>query len=161
LEDVLDGRALRGAARVRQLEGFQREHAAAIREHVDAVVISRDDEMLDVVLVARLHADDPAPAAMLLPVRGERHALRVVAAREGDDDVLVGDELLVRELAGQVVDDLGAPLVAVLLGHEVEVSLDEAEDLARAAKDRLELADELDRRLVLLVKLLALELREP
>ena len=105
-------------------------------------MIARDHQMLDVVLVARLHPDDAAAAAVLRAVRRERHALGVVAARERDDDVLVGDQLLVRELPRHVVLDLGAAVVAVVLRELVEVGLDEGQDLPRAREDRLELGDE-------------------
>ena len=105
-------------------------------------MIARDDQVLDVVLVARLHPDDTAAATMLCAVGRERHALGVVAARERDDDVLVRDQLLVRELPGYVVLDLGAAVVAVVLGQLVEVGLDEGEDLPRVREDGLELGDE-------------------
>src|SRR5207249_6744782 len=134
--------------------------AAAVSEDAEPIVVACDDEVLDVVLLTRLHADDTPSAAVLLAVRRKWHALGVVAAREPDDDVLVGDELLVGELPGQLVHDLGASVVAVRLHERVQIRLDEREDLARGPQDRLELGDELDRRLVLLVELLPLQRRE-
>ena len=60
-------------------------------------------------------AVEPAPAAPLLLVRRDRRALDVAGVRDGDDHVLFGDQVLDRELAF-VARDLGAALVAVLLG---------------------------------------------
>ena len=59
----------------------------------------RDEEVLDDVLLARGHADQALAAAPLLPVFVERRALDVARARRGDDDVLVGDQVLDAELA--------------------------------------------------------------
>ncbi len=52
----------------------------------------------DGVLLDRPGADDALAAARLAPVGDQRLALDVAAAGDGDDHVLVGDEVLVREL---------------------------------------------------------------
>ena len=122
---------------------------------------ARHDQMLDVVLVARSHPDHATASAVLGAVGRKGHALHVVPARDGDDDVLVGDELLGGQLARRVVDDLGAAVVAKLRRDLIEVLLDECEDPARTREDRLELGDELDRFAVVVVQLLALESGEP
>src|SRR5437667_426081 len=91
---------------------------------------------------ARSAALRRAPAVLRAVCR-ERHPLGVVAARERDDDILVGDQLLVGELSGHVVTDLRAAVVTKALAEPVEVGLDEREDLSRIREDRLELCDEL------------------
>src|SRR2546428_602347 len=117
--------------------------------------------MLDVVLVARRHPDHAAPSPVLSAIGRKRHALHVVAARYGDDDVLIGDELLRRELAWRVVHHLSTAVVAVSRSDLVEVLLDERQDPARAREDRLELRYQLDRLAVVVVQLLPLEAGEP
>src|SRR4026207_757126 len=47
----------------------------------------------------RARADDGLPPPGLAPVRGQRLALDVAALRNGHDDVFVGDEVLVGQLA--------------------------------------------------------------
>ena len=120
-----------------------------------------DHQVLDVVLFAGRHPDDAAAAAVLRSICRERHALHVVAARQRDDDVLVGDELLCRQLPRGVVHDLGAPVVTIFGGKLVEVGFDEEEDLSRVGEDRLELRDELDGVAILVVELLPFEARQP
>ena len=75
----------------------------------------RDEEVLDEILVLQRLPVEPASAAALLLVRRDRRALDVAGVRDGDDHLLVGDQVLDRELAF-VARDLGAALVAVLLG---------------------------------------------
>ena len=73
-----------------------------------------DEEVVDEVLVPRLHAH-PAPAAAALgAVARDRGALDVAGVGDGDRHVLVGDHVLDRDLVHRV-DDLGAPRVGVVL----------------------------------------------
>ena len=90
------------------------EHAAAVREEQRPVVGVRDEQVLDRVLLARDVADDALAAAVLAAVRVDRLALDVAAAGDRDDDVLVGDEVLVGHLAAGVVGDAGPALAGVL-----------------------------------------------
>jgi hypothetical protein len=69
-----------------------------------------------------------------------------------------------RVLAGQLAiasaSDAGSSRVAVALLEVQQLVLDDLEDLARVGEEVLELADELDDRLVLVLDLLALERRQ-
>ena len=91
---------------------LQPVHAAAVGEDEHVGVRRGDEEMLDDVLFLRLHADAAFAAAALRAIHRQRRALDVAAARDGDDHVLVGDEVLDRDLV-RVGDDLGAARVAV------------------------------------------------
>ena len=71
-----------------------------------------DDELGDEIFFAGLHAHAAGAAAALLAVDGDGGALEVALVRDGDGDLLVGDEVFKLELGG-LVDDLGAALVAV------------------------------------------------
>ena len=133
------------------------EDAAAVREEQRPVVGVRDEQVLDGVLLAGDVADDPLAAAMLAAVGGDRLALDVAAAGDRDDDVLVGDEVLVGHLAAEVVGDAGASLAGVLLLQLGELVLDDLADAGRVGQDVLELGDELDDREVFVLDLLALE----
>ena len=87
------------------------------------------EQVLDVVVVLRVHAGHADAAAMLLTVGGERQRLDVAGVRDRDHHLLIGDQVLDVDLAlGE--GDLGATLVAVLLGDLGELFLDQAVDLA-------------------------------
>ena len=58
-----------------------------------------------------LHAGDAAPAAMLGFEGIVVHPFDVVVAGEGNEDVLLGDEVFVLDVGG-LIGDFGAPLVA-------------------------------------------------
>ena len=136
---------------------FAREDTAAVREEQRPVVGVGDEQVLDGVLLARHVADDPLAAAVLATVRGDRLALDVAAARDRDDDVLVGDEVLVGHLAAGVVGDSRPSLAGVLPLQLGELVLDDLEHAGRVGEDVLELGDQLDDREVLVLDLLALE----
>ena len=133
------------------------EDAAAVREEQRPVVGVGHQQAVDRVLLAGHVADDPLPAAALAPVGGHRLALDVAAPADRHDDVLVGDEVLVRHLAARVVDDPRPPLAGVLALELEELLLDDPEDPGRVGQDVLELGDELDDGEVLVLDLLALE----
>ena len=91
----------------------------------------------------------------------DRLALDVAALAERHDHVLGGDEVLGGQLAVRIGLDPGLAIVAVALLEVGQLVLDDLQDLARVGEQVLELADELDDRLVLVLDLLALERGEP
>ena len=124
---VDDRDALGLAAGVGDRVDLGREHAAAVGEEQGPVVGVGDEQVLDGVLLAGDVADDPLAAAMLATVGGDRLALDVAAAGDRDDDVLVGDQVLVGHLAAGVVGDAGPALAGVLLLQLGQLVLDDAE----------------------------------
>ena len=68
-------------------------------------------------------------AAALAPVGADGHALHEALVGDEDDHLLALDEVLDIDLLDLVGDDLGAALVAVLLGDIEGLVLDDAEDL--------------------------------
>ena len=143
--------------RVRDRVDLGREHAAAVGEEQRPVVGVRGEQVLDGVLLAGHVADDPLAAAVLAAVGRDRLALDVAAPADRDDDVLVGDQVLVGHLAARVVDDARPALAGVLALQLGQLVLDDREDARRVGEDVLELGDELDDREVLVLDLLALE----
>ena len=65
------------------------------------------------VLGLRRDPLDALAAALLHPVVLQRHTADVSVAGEGDDDILFGDQVFVRDLADRVFN-VGAALVAVV-----------------------------------------------
>ena len=118
-----------------------------------------DEEVLDDVLLLGLHARHALAAAPLAPVRLDVRPLDVARARDRDDHLLVGEQVLDREL-GRLGDDLGPARVAVLLLDREQVLADDRHQLRVGREDALELLDEREGLLVLLDDLVALELSE-
>src|SRR6266850_2456630 len=98
----------------------------------------------------------PAPAA-LAAVGLDVRALDVARARDGDDHLLVGEEVLDRQLR-RLGEDLGAPRVAVLLFDLEQLLPDDAHQLGVRGEDALELLDQREHLLVLLDDLVPLQL---
>ena len=104
--EVDDRNALaRPLGRCRDRVHLGAEDSAAIGEEERPVVRARDEQVLDGVLLDRLRADDALAAADLAAIRRERLALDVAARRDRDHDVLVGDQVLVGQLAVRVALD--------------------------------------------------------
>ena len=75
----------------------------------------RDEEVLDDVVGAQLRALHTLAAAVLRAVVVTARALDVAVARDGDDHLLLGDEVFVGHVAVEAEDDVGAAVVAELV----------------------------------------------
>ena len=104
--------------------------------------------VLGLVALARGHADDAAAAAALRAVAADVGALDERVVGEGDDDALVGDQVLDGHLA-LVGDDLRAALVAVLVADGAEFLLDDGEHADFLGQDVDQVGDLLQQVLVL------------
>src|SRR5688500_16661634 len=113
--------------------------------------------MLDEILVLERRAVVSTSTPPLLLVARDRRPLDVPRVGDGHDHVLLGDQVLDRELA-LVARDLRAPLVAELLRYILQLFLHQGDTL----RTRLEqLAKSLDQRADLLQLLLQLFDLEP
>ena len=113
----------------------------------------------DVVLaqLGRLHTTAPAGLA---PVGGGGDRLHVPRFGDGDDQLLVGDEVLEREVA-LVGDDPRPPGHGVLLLHRRELLGDNRPPQGRVGQDRLQLLDQGVQLGQLVPELLGLERTQP
>ena len=117
-------------------------------------------QVADGVLFDGARADDALAAARLAAVRDERLALDVAATADGDDHVLVGDEVVVAELLVGAALDARAAVLAVLDVQLAQLVADDLEHALGVGQDVLELGDALDDGHVLVLDLLALERRQ-
>ena len=114
LQQPGDVAALGVARRLGEVVGLGAVDPAGRGEEQQPVVVGGRHEVLDDVVAAQGRAAHALAAALLGPVGVGAGALGVAAAGDRDDEVLVGDQVLHREVAvGR--DDLGTPVVAVLL----------------------------------------------
>ena len=133
------------------------EDAAAVGEEERPVVRVGHEEVRHGVLLDGAGADDALAAARLAPVGDERLALDVAAPRDGDDDVLVGDEVLVGELLVGAALDARAAVLAVPDVQLAQLVADDLEHALGVGEDVLQLGDALDDGHVLVLDLLALQ----
>ena len=134
------GLALAGGADVGNFVDLEPVDAAGVGEAEQERVGAVDDELRDEVFFARLHAEAPGAAALLLAVGGDGRALEVAGVGDGDGDLLVGDEVFEGELGG-LVDDDGAACVAVLVADVFELLDDDAAEFFLAGEDGFVLGD--------------------
>src|SRR5256712_2795713 len=156
-EEIHHGLALGLASALGNLVHLQPVDLAAVGEEQEIRVRRGDEEVLDDVLFLRLHAGHALAATALAPVRLDVRPLDVARTRDRDHHLLVGQQVLDRELGG-LGQDLGAPRVAVLLLDGQELAPDDRHQLRVGGEDALQLLDEGERLLVLLHDLVALEL---
>ena len=83
--------------------------------------------MFDDILFSSLHADETLAAPTLLAVLGQRRAFHITRVGRGDNDVLVGNQVLDAEFAA-VFDDLSAALVAVFLANRLQFINDDRDE---------------------------------
>ena len=102
----------------------------------------RVEDLVDEVLLLQLRPLHSAPASRLGAEGVGLDGLDVTGVGEGDDDLLVLDEVLDEELA-RVVDDPGAPWFGVLLLDRLELGRDHGTKPDGVAENRLELRDRL------------------
>ena len=101
-----------------------------------------DENLLDEVVLGGHRARLPLPAALLRAVEGNRVALDVAGVADRHDHVLVGDQVLVGQVA-RLAHDLGSTCVGEVLLHLAQLVLDHLEQQLFAAEDGGQAGDEL------------------
>ena len=134
------GRAARVAAAQRNLVHLDAVHLAHAGEEQHVIMGGGNEQLLHEVVVLEVDATHALAAALLLAVGGHGQALDVAAARDGDDHVLVGDEVLDVQIA-RLVADLGAALVPEALLDLFHFLADDELDLALIGKHALVVRD--------------------
>ena len=102
------------------------------------------------VLLLGLHGREPHSSAGLLLVGVQGDPLDVVVIGNGDDDLLVGYQVLLVGI-DLVGIDLRAALVAVGVGHLLELVLDDVQDPLLMGEDVLQVVHQDDELVVLLL----------
>src|SRR5699024_6636571 len=133
--------ALRVPRRLGQLITLGAVDAALVGEEQQPAVGGGGEEVLDHVVLAQRGPPHPLAAAFLGSVLVLPGALDVAAPGDGDDHVLLGDEVLHRHVAGEG-EDLGAAVVAVAVDDLGELLGDDVALLLRIGQDRGVLLDQ-------------------
>ena len=139
-DEVLDVLAPGGGGRLGQVVDLQGVGVAPVGEDQEGVVGLGEEELLDEILVLGLHAQLALAPALLAPVGGQGGALDVAGLGHGDHHLLVRDHVLHADVAGEG-GDLGAAVVAELVGHRLELLPDDAHEELVVVQDGLELGD--------------------
>ena len=92
-DKIADVLAFAGGADVRNFVNLKPVHAALVGEDHDVGVRGGQEEMLNEILVARLHAGATSAPAALHAVGRDGRPLHVTRVAYGDGNLLVGDEI--------------------------------------------------------------------
>ena len=139
-QDVDDGAAACRLVGFGDLVPLDRVHLPEITEEEDGNVRGADEHLLDEVVLFGAVPRDAHAAAVLGAVFGDGEALDIAAARHGDDDVLLVDEVFVLDRA--VVDgDLRAAGGGILLPDLHEVGADDGENARLVGEDIAKVRD--------------------
>ncbi len=143
----------------RYLVHLEPVHLPARAEEQHVVVRRADEEVLDVVVFLQVHARNALAASLLLPVRGDRQSLHVAGVRDGDDHVLLGDQVLDLDVAGRCAD-LSQAWRGMLLPDLGKLFLDYLEDQPYVTQHLREPRDLFAKLGELILDLVSLESRE-
>ena len=150
----------RGTARLarthRQLVHLQAIDLALAREEQHVLVRGRDEHLVDNVVLFEVDARYALAAALLGAVGSHRDTLNVAGVGDGHDHILVGNEVLDIQVLLNLAD-LGAALVAELLGDLAHLFLDDAQDLLLMRQQVLVVGDGAAQAVQLFLNLVALQ----
>src|SRR5581483_6052437 len=138
--EVADMFTLAGGADIRNLVNLQPVNPPGIGEDENVGVGGGDEQMLDEILVARLHAGTAGASATLHAVGGDRCALQIAGVADRDRHLLVGDQIFQMDLS-RFVFNHGTTLIAVLFLHFFEFLHDDAAKFLFRSQNRFELRD--------------------
>ena len=155
-----DVATLRVTSALGELPRLDAVHAPEVGEEQQPLVVRRGEQVLDLVVGAQRRSAYALATALLGAVLVGAGALHIAAVGNGDDDVLVGNEILVREVA-LCGDDLRAALVAVLVDNLLQLDADDLTLTLLLSEDVLEIGDLRLERGKPVDRLLTLEGREP
>src|SRR5450755_983684 len=94
LDEVDDGSALGVTRRLRHFVHLLHVHFAAAREEEHQAVGGSDEQLIQEIVIARLHALVAFAAALLRSILGDRRPLDVAGVRDSHDHVLFLDQVL-------------------------------------------------------------------
>ena len=100
---------------------------ALAREEQHVLVHGRNKHLVDDVVLFKVDARHALAATLLGAIGGHRDALDVAGVGDGHDHVLVGNQIFDVQVLLDMAD-LGAALVAELLGNLAHLFLDDAQD---------------------------------
>ena len=149
-----------GAARLGDLIALFAVDPALVGEKEDEIVGGGGEHGVHIVLLLGGHGGNALAAPALGLVGGGGGALDVAAGGEGEDALLLLDEILDVDLVLHVLD-LGHPVVAVPVPDGGELVLEHAADLLLTGEQLIEVGDARLQLLVFVLQLLLLQPLEP
>ena len=159
-QKVVHVHALGRTASFRNLVDPELVHASLVGEEAEVLVVRGGEEVLHAVILARVERGDALAAPVLLLVVGEARALHVAAPREGDDNLVVGDEIHGVEAPGLLLHDIAPAGRGVVLPDVRDLVADDAPEHVHVGEDGLVPGDILQQAVVLGLNFLALQAGE-
>ena len=135
-DEIADVLALAGRAHIGNLIHLEPVHASGIGEDQNVSMSRGNEQMLDEILVARLHAGTPGASAALHAISRNRRPLHVARMAHRDRNLLVGDQVFEHDLR-RFVFDHRTPRIAVKLLHLFEFFDDDVAQLLLRRENRL------------------------
>ena len=129
---------------------------ALAREEQHVLVRGGNKHLVDNVVLFEVDARHALATALLGTVGSHRDTLHIAGVGDGHDHVLVGDEVLDIQVLLNLAD-LGAALVAELLGNLAHLLLDDAQDLLLMRQQVLIVGDGATQAVQLFLDLVALQ----
>ena len=152
--------ALGRAASFRNLVDPELVHASLVGEEAEVLVIRSGEEVLHAVILARVERGDALAAPVLLLVVGEACALHIAAPREGDDNIVVGDEIHGVKAPGLFLHDIAPARRGVVLLNVRDLVTDDAPEHVHVGEDGFIPGDILQKAVVLGLNFFALQAGE-
>ncbi len=160
-QEVVDVDALGRAAPFRHLVHLELMHAPLVGEQAQVLMVGRDEEFLDVVVLRGVDSGDALAAAPLLLIVLQIGALHVAPARQRDDHFLIGDEVFKLDAAQGFAQDLRAPGGGEGVGDLADLPLHLAAQYVGIFQHGLEKLYLFEQFLIFGQQFLALQPREP
>ncbi len=123
-EDASNMAALRIPARLRQMPALRAVGASHVGQEYQPIVVGDGEQVIDLVLGTQRCAPNALAAALLSAVLVDAGALDVTAAGDGDNHLLIRNEVLILE-AAHVGNDFSAAIVTVLIDDLRQLGTDD------------------------------------
>ena len=156
LKQVHNRSSTRSSASLRDRISLEAINTSAVREEQNVIVRLRQQQILNVILINRLHSADSLSTTVLTAEIIHTHALNVSELRDCDNSVLIRDQILHRHVK-LVKSDRGLSVIAVFLRDRKNLLADHAEQFLLICEDRPEFLDARHQLAILILNLLSLK----
>ncbi len=146
-----------GPGRLRNLIGLDLKHLPGIREKHEIIMHFDGQDHGDTIFFFGRSTDDPLTTAFLHAIHGRIHPLDISVLGQGDDRLLVRDDIFLLEFADASLDDFRPTLIAESVPHFDQLTLHQPEDLRSVLQEVLQISNQFQFFLKFILDLLPFE----